>query len=72
MRHRQDNTPKLIVKSIGRLADEYQTSYKTMKKMLLTVPHLQVKNRVVRDYSPKEVEMIYGHLGVPGDDFEGK
>lgn len=69
MQH-SDKLPKLTLKGIGRLAEEYETSYKTMKKMLLTVPNLEVKNRKVRDYSPKEVEMIYQHLGVPGAEFD--
>lgn len=72
MRQHQGNTPKLVLKSIGKLAEEYETSYKTMKKMLHGVPSLQVEKRKVRDYSPKEVEMIYKHLGVPGDEFEEK
>jgi hypothetical protein len=64
------NKIKLVRKNLTQLKDEYETSYKTMKKMLLTVPDLEVHNRKVRDYSPKEVEMIYNHLGVPGSEFE--
>ncbi|MGV3597297.1 MAG: hypothetical protein ACO1PI_05465 [Bacteroidota bacterium] len=64
------NKIKLVRKNLTQLKDEYETSYKTMKKMLLTVPDLEVHNRKVRDYSPKEVEMIYHHLGVPGVEFE--
>ncbi len=64
------NKIKLIRKNLTQLKDEYETSYKTMRKMLLTVPNLEVKNRKVRDYSPKEVEMIYSHLGVPGAEFD--
>ncbi|KAB2914908.1 MAG: DUF4248 domain-containing protein [Bacteroidetes bacterium] len=64
------NNVKLVRKNITQLKDEYETSYKTMIKMLLTVPNLKVKNRKVRDYSPKEVEMIYSHLGVPGKEFD--
>lgn len=64
------NKIKLIRKNLTQLKDEYETSYKTMRKMLLTVPNLEVKNRKVRDYSPKEVEMIYNHLGVPGAEFD--
>lgn len=65
-----ENKVKLVRKNLTQLKDEYETSYKTMIKMLLTVPYLEVKNRKVRDYSPKEVEMIYKHLGVPGAEYD--
>lgn len=72
MEHQQDKPPRLTIKGIGKLAEEYHTSYKTMKKLLLKVPQLQVENRSVRDYSPKEVEMIYNHLGVPDGEYDEK
>ncbi len=35
--------------------------------MLRKVPDLKVDNRDIREFTPKEVEKIYRHLGVAGD-----
>lgn len=60
----------LVSKNLSTLKNEYEVSEKVMKKWLLKVPHLQVDDRDTKDYTPKEVEMIYKHLGVPGKEFE--
>ncbi len=38
--------------------------------MLRKVPDLKVDNRDIREFTPKEVEKIYRHLGVSGEFFE--
>lgn len=65
-------TNKIIIKSknLGILANEYGISEPTMKKWLRKVPYLEVDGRDTKDYTPKEVEMIYRHLGVAGSEFE--
>lgn len=65
------NKIKLVSKNLSTLADEYGVSANTMKKWLRKVPNLQVDKRNTKDYTPKEAEMIYRHLGVPGMEFDG-
>ena len=57
---------KLEGKNLSILTAEYRVSARTMKKWLRKVPGLVVDNRETREYTPKEVEMIYNHLGAPG------
>lgn len=64
-----ENKIKLNCKNLSTLKDEYGVSEPTMKKWLRKVPNLQVDNRDTKDYTPKEVEMIYRHLGVPNSEF---
>lgn len=59
----------LVSKNLTILKNEYGVSEPTMKKWLRKVPNLQVDNRGTKDYTPKEVEMIYRHLGVPNSEF---
>lgn len=61
---------KLEGKNLSILTAEYKVSRRTMKKWLRKVPDLVVDNRETREYTPKEVEMIYRHLGAPGMVFE--
>lgn len=65
-----ENKVLLVSKNLSTLKDEYKVSSHTMKKWLRKIPHLSVDNRETREYTPKEVEMIYKHLGVPGGEFE--
>lgn len=65
-----ENKVKLVSKNLSVLMNEYRVSSHTMKKWLRKVPDLLVDNRDTREYTPKEVEMIYKHLGVPGEEFE--
>lgn len=60
----------LACKTLAQLKTEYGVSVKTLKKMLRKVPDLEVDNRDIREFTPKEVEKIYRHLGVAGDFFE--
>ncbi|MGV3597128.1 MAG: hypothetical protein ACO1PI_04620 [Bacteroidota bacterium] len=60
----------LVSKNLSTLKDEYMVSEKVMKKWLRKVPNLQVDERDTKDYTPKEIELIYKHLGVPGKEFE--
>ncbi|KAB2917303.1 MAG: DUF4248 domain-containing protein [Bacteroidetes bacterium] len=64
------NKIKLVSKNLSTLKDEYGVSEPTMKKWLRKVPNLLVDKRSTKDYTPKEVEMIYRHLGVPGIEYE--
>lgn len=66
----KNNKPILRCKTLKQLKNEYGISVETLKKMLRKVPDLEVDNRNVREFSPKEVEKIYRHLGVAGDIFE--
>lgn len=63
------NKIKLVSKNLTILKAEYGVSEPTMKKWLRKVPNLQVDERDTKDYTPKEVEMIYRHLGVPNSEF---
>lgn len=60
----------LVSKNLSTLMNEYRVSSHTMKKWLRKIPNLSVDNRDTREYTPKEVEMIYKHLGVPDGEFE--
>jgi len=64
------NKIKLDCKTMTVLKNEYGVSLPTMKKLLKMVPDLQVESRETRSFSPKEVRMIYSHLGAPGEDWE--
>lgn len=64
-----ENKVKLVSKNLSVLMGEYKVSAHTMKKWLRKIPDLSVDNRDTREYTPKEVEMIYKHLGVPGGEF---
>jgi len=66
----ESNKIKLACKTLTQLKNEYGVSVKTLKKMLRKVPDLKVDNRDIREFSPKEVEKIYRHLGVSGEIFE--
>ena len=66
----ENNKTKLACKTLTQLKNEYGVSVKTLKKMLRKVPDLKVDNRDIREFSPKEVEKIYRHLGVAGEEFE--
>ena len=66
----ENNKPVLMCKTLTQLKNEYGISVETLKKMLRKVPDLEVDNRDVREFSPKEVEKIYRHLGVSGEIFE--
>ncbi len=66
----ENNKPVLTCKTLTQLKDEYGISVKTLKKMLRKVPDLEVDNRDIREFTPKEVEKIYRHLGVSGEYFE--
>lgn len=66
----ENNKPVLTCKTLTQLKNEYGISVETLKKMLRKVPDLEVDNRGVREFSPKEVEKIYRHLGVSGEYFE--
>ncbi|MDL5051888.1 hypothetical protein QQ054_38440 [Oscillatoria amoena NRMC-F 0135] len=59
----------LVSKNLKTLAAEYGVSDKTMKKWLRSIPNLQVDNRKAKNYTPKEISMIYKHLGVSGSEF---
>ena len=48
------------------LQNAYGVCYKTMRKWLRSVPHLET--RYVREYNPKQVKMIIEHLGEPPHD----
>ncbi len=61
---------KLESKNLSVLMLEYKVSSHTMKKWLRKIPNLEVDNRDTREYTPKEVEQIYKHLGTPGVEFE--
>ncbi|KAB2912959.1 hypothetical protein QQ054_13115 [Oscillatoria amoena NRMC-F 0135] len=63
---------KLVSKNLSTLKSEYGVSEPTMKKWLRQVPNLKVDKRETKDYTPKELEMIYKHLGVPGGEFEAE
>ncbi len=64
-----ENKIRLTSKNLSTLAAEYRVSQHTMKKWLRLVEGLTVEGRTTRDYTPKEVELIYLHLGVPNSDF---
>ena len=66
----ENNKTKLACKTLTQLKNEYGVSVKTLKKMLRKVPDLKVDNRDIREFSPKEVEKIYRHLGIAGEYFE--
>ncbi len=59
------NSPKINYKSIDRLdlQDLYGVNYKTFRLWLRSVPNLDV--RYVRIFNPKQVKMIFDHLGEP-------
>jgi hypothetical protein len=60
----------LVSKNLSTLMGEYEgVGSQVMKKWLRKIPDLSVDNRDTREYTPKEVEMIYKHLGVPGGEF---
>lgn len=61
---------KLESKNLSMLKNEYGVSLHTIKKWLRKVPNLEIDNRDTREFTPKEVEMIYKHLGVPGAEFD--
>lgn len=61
---------KLQSKNLSVLKNEYGVSVKTLKKWLHKIPDLKVDGRDTRDYTPKEVGMIYRHLGIPDGEFE--
>lgn len=61
---------KLECKNLSVLKNEYKVSSRTLKKWLRKVPDLIVDNRDTREYTPKEVEQIYKHLGTPGVEYE--
>lgn len=64
------NKPLLTCKTFAQLRKEYGVSHPTMKKLLKKVPDLVVDNRELKEFTPKEVAMIYRHLGVSGELFE--
>ncbi len=66
----ENNKPVLTCKTLTQLKNEYGISVETLKKMLRKIPDLEVDNRDVREFNPKEVEKIYRHLGVSGEYFE--
>ncbi|KAB2915144.1 MAG: DUF4248 domain-containing protein [Bacteroidetes bacterium] len=65
-----ENKVKLVSKNLSTLAAEYGVSLHTMRKWLLLINGLKVEGRTTRDYTPKEVEIIYNHLGVPNCDYD--
>lgn len=61
---------KISSKNLSTLAAEYGVSKPTMRKWLKKVPNLNVENRDTKDYTPKEIRLIYEHLGVSGEPFD--
>ena len=47
-----------------QLAIQYKVSYNTFIKWLRMIPELEI-NRKTRLLTPKQVQMIYNHLGEP-------
>lgn len=53
----------MTVKSKKDLKNEYKISYVTLKKWLDKIPGLINSNK--KYFTPKEVDLIYNHLGEP-------
>ncbi len=57
---------RLSTENMRSLCGKYNVSYKTLKKKLIGVPGLVLQPYQTTFY-PKQVELIYLHLGLPGE-----